>query len=1235
MLQNEDLNKRINEQLQKSGDNAIFKKRHDYGTDVQNKAIENPENAEVKKAGKKSKNKAVENEAPIEQKYAKVVDLSTISRDMKTYKSTRSKSQVRESNVQWESFKNKNKENSKQDTIADTELVKNSAELLLRDKKWTRFFFAKESPEMKKVKEAVAYLNNLLDKEVKTVGAGKEEKIDVKYLMTIVIPAYQTAYDACDNYVSERSKEGNKKGYGARRLGKVKNMLSSLRKEMNDMKLVVENLQSNQKIEFMESDIALNNEIIDEAVKHKMPVRHLVGEVIRRKAVVCTWIPEGNSSETYRVKVEDDAGNVYYVKKEEQLLNEDLSGYLEERISQLKRSQAIKKDNVQKNRGKAYYDEQENKIKKLLSDVENGKKDEKQANEEILKIRAEREELRLEGKIDEKDYALGIELLEAMQKKLKGLKGDAKNAQIDQYLEFFRHDFDDFFKRMENANAVARKYINNQAQIDALIATLSKEKKPGWEKQVADLRKMQNNGLKEMNELEWINAHKEEFGLDGSGKEIMAVLKKMGEDKTDAHRISKLFQRTLGKRAELYGQQASRSGISPSEVLASNNTATARLAAKYGFGDVVTTSFKGKLDFPEVGQTKSSVSNVTFSQAAPGEELLQVMEDAQKLQKEKGLGESIVRFSPEAIRQLSRMQTFDLMTLQTDRHWRNIKATVDRTKDKDGHPVWIVKTTKCYDHDQSFGRKNLKEYFKDLKNPTTGETKTVGEGFLKPIMMTVSKKSNIYRYAVQNKMTKENAKGTGDVTYKNLLSYVGLPKSKTRSLDKATANYKKDHDQKDQYTANPFDQIPRVLTTFEWSDKAYFDYEIENNLEGQNKWSNSVKDQEGKEARIEQGKRQHDLVDAMLKRNPGKEADIKSFFQKMYKLCINCSTRITSTQFRAEDKYLCETKAEIDAHVKRISDARKEREKKGTKITDRNELYNNNTSEKYILRTEFIKKYKELVELYEKLDFTHLEEDMDDYASKRFTGGENVVGYYDYVFQGLLHQMKLMLQKEPKKTQAAMDALIKEEENQKNRELEKSVEETARKQGHNLSKKQKQEEVEKLRKKEMEETVRVPAVLHMDLEAFKSIEKAYNNPEELDLLLMDLELTQDKKDAIRERLGQIIEQAKEAEKAVNEWADKKGLPKNAIERKFFLKKEEWAQVKNITDVALDPGESYFSVEDSQFMMGNQDMQKFFTTEDREVARKITNEERTTQRQKMNALSSDDNYTSYVNNKIAS
>ena len=170
--------------------------------------------------------------------------------------------------------------------------------------------------------------------------------------------------------------------------------------------------------------------------------------------------------------------------------------------------------------------------------------------------------------------------------------------------------------------------------------------------------------------------------------------------------------------------------------------------------------------------------------------------------------------------------------------------------------------------------------------------------------------------------------------------------------------------------------------------------------------------------------------------------------------------------------------------------------------------------------------------------------------------------------------------------------------------------------------------------KETEKTARVPAILHMDREAYNSVCDALNSEEYINLMLMDLGMPKSKKNALIERLKEIKAQAEEAEAVVKKWATEKGLPANDVRGKFFLDPEDYDKIENITDMALDPGMSYFSSEDTQFLTKDETMSKLMSEGDRQKAREITNDERRTQRQNVGALREEEEYRPLVENGIA-
>ncbi len=1137
-----------------------------------------PQVAPIQAPGQQDQHAIRENKQAALDAAIERVELAMLDMGIKTYRTNRTNVEIVAEN---ETLRAKNKQKdyrgSKQQMLDNAQLLKNESEILIRDKKWYRIF-NRESDDMKNVKQSVAYLNNLLDGDVKK---DKNERLDVLYMIKKVIPAYQTVYEMCDKYLVSHANKG-KRTVGQRRKDQVKKVMDMVLAEMNDMKLVIDNAY-----------VGINLEGITS-------IRELLGEVRVKRAAVSRFMPEGNSSNVYRVRVIGEDGKYYYVKKDEKLLHENMPAYVDIRLNELRRSKEVRtkygemSPEEYKNAIKALDD----RIREIDEAVRNQTMTEEDGDKAIIAIRAQREELRLEGKIDMVDYDDAIEFLTEMYNGLSSAQSKEKQAS---YQALLAHDFDKFFKGLKEYNANVDKLKGDSGQIDHLISTLKKEKKEGWQVQVRELEKIKAGGaLVKKNELQWFTDHLDMFGItQEKDPALMAVITKIGARENG---LFKLFTRSLGKEAELFGQHAERSGLSNSDILASNNTATSRMAGLLGFNDVVTTSFKGKLDYTEVGKTQSAVNNVTFSEEAPGEEMLDIIANAKK----EG---AKVRLSSNAIRQKNRMHVNDLVTLQTDRHWRNIKALYHKVE---GNPsVWVIDSLKCYDHDQSFGNKDLKTYFADETDEATGEIRTKREGFLTPIMMTVTKGTPFYKYVKKTKMTSKAGK-VGVHDNKNFMDDIELPRSKTKSLDEATANYKKSYDGHDQYTVNPWQMVDRAMSTF----------------------------------RVRPGTEDLDnLTQGALAKNEGKEKLLRKFFRNFSKLA---QATADESKIGVTDELLTDKEDEINPSVREAIDRRVQQiseRNKSFQMSFHREVENEDEVrdkiESYVMsRKEMFRLFKETYEIYQQLDLTGLEDGLGKHAYDGFTGGHEVKGFYDYSIQGFFYTLKLEFQvgdssegltgqklESWKKNKKALEEIKKEDEQQEKEELRQKIREA----NPNLAGKALDREVDKEYKKANAETVRMPAILHMDREAYQSVVDAYNNPELLEYMLKDLNMTLDKKEALRNRLAQIIEEANEASEMVKQWADMQELPQDDIRRKFFLDPEDYEKIDSITDMALDPGMSYYSVEDSQFLTSLPEMQQFLKEEDREKSRKITNEERNTQRQRRGDMEGE--YETMVENTI--
>ena len=133
------------------------------------------------------------------------------------------------------------------------------------------------------------------------------------------------------------------------------------------------------------------------------------------------------------------------------------------------------------------------------------------------------------------------------------------------------------------------------------------------------------------------------------------------------------------------------------------------------------------------------------------------------------------------------------------------------------------------------------------------------------------------------------------------------------------------------------------------------------------------------------------------------------------------------------------------------------------------------------------------------------------------------------------------------------------------------------------------------------------------------------------MTLRDLGWSDEKREALKTRAREIVEQAKQAERTVNEWADQMGYKQDDIRRKFFLDEEDYDKIESITDIASDPSMSYFSIEDPNFLADVTQYKNLMTETDRQNVIDKTNEMRASERQSLEQLK--DNYHQMVSGKI--
>ena len=612
--------------------------------------------------------------------------------EMFTFHETRTQDEVRQADnatkqrlLQMET--DKNIQYAKRREV-ETDNLKNMSSRLIYDKKWYSFFQA-ESPEMVWVKKMLTYLNNFLDSSVEkyfTKGG-----LDAKALKGDLDIAFDEAIQACNDYITaKREQNGGKKKTGARRLRKVSDIRTLCEQERLKYGFLVDAMMSN----------SLKIRDIDE-IKTKTP-RELTAQHRTLTTLTSDWQNKGNSTDVYRIKANENGKEVYYYIKENlPLISADPEGFLDRRIAQLEKS--------------------------LLA---------KQSGDR------EKEEQRMwEAKMTVDDYKACLTLLRTMKNKIQSASDTEKPAVKKRIIELFSHDFDRMFMDLTIHNEAAK------ALEDADSSAFDRKK---WEAIANDAKDLQcevakyilqvvntqgvaaaKTTLKSMNAYEWVE---KKLGLkSGEDKEVIRVLKNIYGEKNDT-RLEHLFRTSLGKEVELFGQMRDRMKGDEREIAAANNTGTFLLADIGGFTDVVTESDTRIVRFKNrEGEVVERFCTVT--RAAEGEEFLELLKRAEKEKKK-------IDYSPKAIQQLMRLQLFDTLCLQVDRHGSNFKCKVDPQAEKEGRIV--ITEVMSYDHDMSFGEETLDNAFKD---PVTKQEEKK-KGFLPSLTTRIKKDSPMYHYVM-------------------------------------------------------------------------------------------------------------------------------------------------------------------------------------------------------------------------------------------------------------------------------------------------------------------------------------------------------------------------------------------------------------------------------------------------------------------------------------------------------
>ena len=899
----------------------------------------------------------------------------------------------------------------------ETENFKNQSARLVYDKKWYRLFQS-ESPEMTRVKKMMNYLNNVLDTTMEKYSQGEGKLLDSKTMKTDIDRAFAEAIEACDAYLTAKERQGSaKKTVGARRYRKVREMRNLC-------------VQEQQKFGFLAEAIKTGSfELKENEELTRLTPRTLTSRHLAVKALNTEWQNQGNSTDVYRITAKEEGKNVnYYIKENIPLISADIGGFLDRRIRQLEKSLAA-----------AGQEKEEYRMKKA------GMKKE--------------------------DYDACLKLLKAMKTKLDGASETDRAELKQRFISFFAHDFDRLFMEQTIHNTAAKLLEKEKegvfnlaewknrakdekdplSEVAKYIVKVMEKVKPG-----EDLPKQQ-----EKTSYQWVV---EKLGLDKSKDSVIIDALKKTEDK----RLESLFRVSLGKEVELFGQMRDRMGGDEREIAAANNTGTFVLAKIGGFQDVVTESDTRIVHFTNrEGEEVESFCTVT--RAAEGDEFIEILKKAEK----NGLR---IDYSPEAVQQLMRLQAFDTICLQVDRHGRNFKC---ETEEQGGRI--LIKKIMSYDHDMSFSEESLKDAFLDKK--TGKETK---KGFLPTLTTRVRKDSSMYHYVMQN-----------------YFGYV-TPDCLKKIIKPDLAAWKKKLKMKPEDMKN---SLIRPFMTKGYDIGAVS--LIPQRADSQSNYYGKIIDKRTKKELDE------DDQETIVK-------DFTSTFQKLF--------NSLSDDKRKKDKNL----KGFDKLNNQFTEAQK---------------------------TELLKNTVHLTQIMEKYDFSNIKDKNDRSGFLQFWMEE-----FTYVYLNIL--------KNDKDINRLAESVVTTKENYSARQA-----------------KERKEALKVLTDEKTGDLV-VPSLLHYDRKAYDSICQLAEDPTkitEMNSQLAELNFRKQKIEAIQKRCKEMKAAIEDAQKKAEAFYKLAGWTSGA-KAKFFLDdaSEDYQKLGNITELAIDPGNTYLSIDNEKFLFGVDD-----------------------------------------------
>ena len=966
-----------------------------------------------------------------------------------------------------------------------TSIFKNKSSSLSLDSKW----YGKDTPEMVRVKKTVNYMNNLLDasceKYVKKVK--ESEYIDAEAMKDDLHVAFDEAYAACENYINEKARKKQGKWFaGGRRLNKVIELRNEIEKERLKYDALADAIQIGSLMQYnVKTD------------KLKSP-RELSTRHFSIKAEIADWQNQGNSTDVYRIKVMEDGKEVwYYIKENLPLLSSDPEGFLDRRIAQLQKSKT--------------------------------------------QMNTDKEELRMKkAGMDAQQYDAAINFLQVLKNRITNASEGEKQKVKQDIVKLFSHDFDKMFINHSLHNKAAELLENkdeNGGNLD--LETIAKDKNDPrcmMAKYVLESAKKGITEFKKMSALDWV---KKELDLKDGDKDIIDGLEALHNLKDDRG-VEDLFRVSMGKEVELFGQMRDRSNGKGEEreIAAANNTATFVLAKMSNFTDVLTESDMRIVRFKN-RQDQWVESFCTVTKEAVGHEFIDVLKKAEKESKK-------IDYTPKAVRTLMRLQAFDTLCLQVDRHGRNFKCNF---VEKNG--TILITDLLSYDHDMSFLEENLDEAFKDEK---TGEERK--KGFLPPMTTRLKKGSPEYRYVREKYF---------HIKEPDVINELKMPEYRAKTYTTIRLNS----------NAN------EVLMNLPWridhelqvrngdliGSGAGFNYFGKMYKIPQDPGPDATKQEKeaykAKKARYDElfNLRGHEFVDRQKEIDAEfamTEEEHKKASDELINIITELDPLINLKTSNPQDK------EEIDRRVAAYKQI-------NPKVKVKDEVIAKNRISRY--RTDLTKEQKQkagklikrLMDFMKKTDIRQL------YCNKF-----KLHGLLDLWAQNFTYGF-LMKYKEDADVMGAFEEEYEGEE--------KEARDNA---------------LKELTDPETGDIV-VPSLLHYDGKAYRDfleLQKKLNSGA-LESNLKQLNFKNKKIEKLKERVNQIVTNLKNAERKAKAFYKLQGLPEDT---KFFLDTEEdYKKYTSIDDLAVDPGNTYLSIDNEHYLFGKEDFVKKTNPADREKA----------------------------------